>query len=170
MTPKLIGAIMILAVCGGLGFSMAAAHRQKENMLQQIVAAAKLMICELQYRQTALPKLMAICARETGGAISQIFSAMALELERQIAPDASCCMAAVLEAVPKIPPLVLEKLKLLGSSLGRFDLQGQISGLETVAQLCQRDLDGLTMNRDARLRSYMTLGLCAGAALVIILI
>lgn len=170
MTPKMLGAAMILAACGGMGFSLAAAHRQKENMLHQLIAAARLMICELQYRQTALPHLMILCARETTGAIAQTFSAMAEELERQIAPDASCCMAAVLEMMPKLPSIVREKLKLLGSSLGRFDLQGQVSGLETVAQMCQRDLDGLTLNRDARLRSYMTLGLCAGAALVILFV
>ena len=170
MIPKLIGAALILAACGGMGFSLAAAHRQKERLLQQLMAAVKLMACELQYRQTALPQLMALCARDTGGAIAQIFSAMAEELERQIAPDAACCMKAVLERMPKLPGLVQEKLKLLGSSLGRFDLTGQLSGLETVAQMCQRDLDGLLLNRDARLRSYMTLGLCAGAALVILFI
>lgn len=170
MTPKMIGAVMILAACGGMGFSLAAAHRQKEQLLRQLIAAVKFMACELQYRQTALPQLMVLCARETGGAMSQVFSAMGMELERQIAPDASCCMAAVLEAMPKLPRVVQEKLRLLGSSLGRFDLQGQLSGLETVAQMCQRDLDGLTLNRDARLRSYMTLGLCAGAALVILFI
>lgn len=170
MTPKMIGAVMILAACGGMGFSFAAAHRQKEQLLRQLIAAVKLMACELQYRQTALPQLMALCAREASGAVSRVFSALAWELERQIAPDAACCMAAVLENSPKLPRIVQEKLQLLGSSLGRFDLSGQLSGLETVAQLCQRDLDGLTLNRDARLRGYATLGLCAGAALVILFI
>ena len=170
MIPKLIGAVLILTACGGMGFSMAAVHRQKEQMLLQLITAAKFMACELQYRQTALPQLMMLCAGETVGAISKVFFAMGRELERQIAPDAACCMLAVLETMPKLPFVVQEKLRLLGSSLGRFDLPGQLSGLETVAQMCQRDLDGLTRNRDARLRSYMTLGLCAGAALVIIFI
>ncbi len=170
MTPKLIGALLILGSCGGLGCSIAVTYRQKENMLQQLIIAAKFMICELQYRQTDLPQLISMCARETSGLISHIFSQLKVELERQLAPDASCCVAAVLENVGKVPLSIQEKLRLLGSSLGRFDLQGQISGLETIAQLCQRDLDGLTMNREVRLRSYLTLGLCAGAALVIIFI
>lgn len=170
MIPKIVGAALILAACGAMGFSLAAAHRQKEKLLQALITAVKLMACELQYRQTALPQLMALCARDTGGAISQVFSAMTEELERQIAPDAACCMTAVLEKMPKLPGVVRDRLCLLGNSLGRFDLSGQLSGLETVAQLCQRDLDGLLLNRDARLRSYMTLGLCAGAALVILFI
>ncbi len=170
MTPKLLGAVLIVLACGGMGFSFAAAHRQKEQMLRQLIGAVKLMACELQYRQTALPQLMALCAGETTGQLSQLFAALRQELERQIAPDAACCMAAALGSQPKLHPLVQEKLQLLGNSLGRFDLSGQLSGLEAVAQLCQRDLDGLLTNRDERLRSYMTLGLCAGAALVILFI
>lgn len=170
MIPKILGAVLILAACGGMGFSLAATHRQKEKMLQQIITAVKLMSCELQYRQTALPRLMTLCAQDTEGVISRLFFTMAEELDRQIAPDATCCMTSVLETMPRLPHVVQEKLRLLGNSLGRFDLSGQISGLETVAQMCQRDLDGLLRNRDARLRSYMTLGLCAGAALVILFI
>lgn len=170
MTPKIFGAILIMLACGGMGFSVAATHRRKEQMLQQIQSAVKFMSCELQYRQTALPTLLSLAAKETGGMVRQILSAMHRELERQIAPDVAFCMQVVLADYPKLPQTVLQKLQLMGNTLGRFDLSGQLSGLETVSQLCQRDLDGLLLNRDARLRSYGTLGLCAGAALVILFI
>ena len=61
-------------------------------------------------------------------------------------------------------------LQLLGKTLGRFDLQGQLSGIASVKQLCKRDLDGLQNNQELRLRSYRTLGICAGVALVILFI
>lgn len=170
MTPKLIGAALILAACGGMGFSMAAAHKQKERTLRQLIAAVQFMACELACRHTALPQVMALCAEQTTGPISQIFSSLAGEMERQLAPDASCCMATVLATQQNMHAVVKEKLLHLGQSLGRFDLDGQLSGLETVDQLCQRDLDGLLLNRDARIRSYATLGLCAGVALVILFI
>ena len=170
MTPKLLGALMIVAACGGMGFSLAAGHRQRERMLQQLIQAVEFMTCELQYRQTPLPQLMRLCAEETGGLIRKAFSELAQELERQLAPDAACCMAAAVERIPKLPAAIREKLLLLGRSLGRFDLSGQLAGLEAVAQLCKRDLQGLLVNRDARLRGYMTLGLCAGVALVILFI
>lgn len=170
MTPKLFGAILICAACGGMGLSFATAHRQKERMLQQIIAAAQYMVCELEYRQTALPQLFAQCGRQTGGVIGQVFSAVSQELERQLLPDAACCMEAVLSAGTKLPGQVMQKLQLLARTLGRFDLPGQLSGLQAVSALCKRDLDGLLVNRDARLRGYTTLGLCAGAALVILFI
>lgn len=170
MTPKIVGAMLILAACGGMGISMASGHRRKERMLRQIMTAVQCMACELQYRHTPLPGLMWLCAGETSGQIARVFTAMAKELERQIAPDAACCMHAVLEETPKLPRIITEKLRLLGRTLGRFDLSGQLSGLETVNQLCKRELDGLLADRDSRLRSYTTLGLCAGAALVILFI
>ena len=170
MTVKLLGALLIFAACGGMGLSLAGAHRQKERQLQQLISVARFMACELEYRQTPLPQLMQLCAHETGGGISRVFSLLAQELERQLAPDAACCMASAVAQVPKLPAVVQEKFLLLGRTLGRFDLRGQLTGLEAVAQLCQRDLDGLLLNRDARLRSYMTLGLCAGVALVIIFV
>lgn len=170
MTPKIIGAVLIFAACGGMGLSIAANHRNKERMLQQIISAAEFMVCELEYRQTALPELLKLCASHTGGLIGRLFSDLSLELERQIAPDAPCCMTAVLRSEPRLPGQVCEKMQLLGKTLGRFDLHGQVSGLRAVAELSKRDLDGLLLNRDARLRSYTTLGLCAGAAIVILFI
>ena len=170
MTVKYLGAILIFAACGTMGMSFASAHKQKERQLQQLIAAVRFMACELEYRQTPLPQLMRLCAAEIGGMIGRVFTQLSVELERQIAPDAACCMASVVAQMPKLPTLVQEKLLLLGRTLGRFDLSGQLSGLEAVAQLCKRDLDGLLINRDARLRSYMTLGLCAGLALVILFV
>lgn len=170
MTPKILGAVLIITACGGMGFSQAANHRRKEQMLRQMMTTVKFMICELQYRQPALPNLIDLAAEETSGIIRQILRAMAQELDRQIAPDAPCCMQVVLGDYTKLPQMIMQKLELLGRTLGRFDLHGQLAGLEAVYQLCQRDLDGLLLNRDDRLRSYGTLGLCAGAALVILFI
>jgi len=49
-------------------------------------------------------------------------------------------------------------------------MEGQLKGLESVRQECRRQVETLSYNRDARLRSYQTLGLCAGAALAILFV
>ena len=54
--------------------------------------------------------------------------------------------------------------------IGRFDLEGQLQGLESVRVYCRDQLDNLAKDRDVRLRSYQTLGLCAGAALAILFV
>ena len=168
MSLKLVGAILIILGCGGVGFSMAAAHRREEKALRQLIGALDYMGCELQYRLTPLPELCANAAAESGGTVSQVLLLLASELEAQIAPDAAACMKVAVSKVSRLPRRARNNLLALGSCLGRFDLHGQLSGLETTRNQCRQELDELTTDRELRLRSYQTLGLCAGSALAIL--
>ncbi len=170
MYLKMIGAVLIIASCSGVGFSIAAAHKSAEQAMTQLIEALDYMYCELQYRMTPLPELCETAGKQTPGAVGAVLKMLAGELEQQLSPDAASCMAAAVERVPRLPEAAKRNLMLMGKSLGRFDLTGQLSGLESVKQLCKRDLDGLLGNRDVRLRSYHTLGICAGIALVILFI
>ena len=90
------------------------------------------------------------------------------ELDWQEKPDALSCMRAAMDKCHDLPICVRRPLTQLGQTLGRFDLEGQLKGLKGVQEACRRELGKLENNRDVRLRSYQTLGLCAGAALVIL--
>jgi len=170
MSLKLIGSILIVAACGGFGFKIAANHIKEEKSLRQLIAILDYMECELQYRLTPLPVLCTQAAASSNGALQKTFLALARELEDQISPDVACCMAAALGQACELPRLTWQELDMLGKSLGRFDLDGQLKGLEAVRQDCRCNLERLCENRDVRLRSYQTLGLCAGAAMAILLI
>lgn len=168
MNVKLIGAAFIIAGCGGVGFSMAAAHRREEKSLRQLIRALDYMGCELQYRLTPLPELCRSAAAESGGAVSQVLLNLAAELDAQVAPDVATCMNAALSKTKGLSQRIKNNLRLLGSSMGQFDLQGQLTGLEAARKQCRRELEELSRDRDVRLRSYQTLGLCAGSALAIL--
>lgn len=168
MNLKWIGAVLIIVSCGGFGFALAAAHRREERTLRLLIGALDFMECELQYRLTPLPELCRQAAADSSGPVRAVLAALADELEDQISPDVESCMNAALARVKDIPRLTEVSMAALGKSLGRFDLNGQLKGLEAVRQSCRRELDGLSKNRDVRLRSYQTLGLCAGAALAIL--
>lgn len=170
MMVKVFGAILVIAGCGGFGFSLAAAHHREEHSLRKLIAALDLMECELQYRLTPLPDLCMLLVREIGGALGSVFSRLARELEAQISPDVNCCMRAAIAKSETLPKHTEKALIHLGRSLGRFDLDGQVKGLEAVRSECRRALDALCNNKDHRIRSYQTLGLCAGAAIVILFI
>lgn len=170
MSFKLIGSILIIAACGGCGFKIAAAHIKEERTLRQLIAALDYMECELQFRLTPLPTLCHQAAAQSSGALQRVFLTLAKELEDQISPDVERCMTAALLQSKDIPRITYEALDTLGKSLGRFDLDGQLKGLEAVRQDCRRNLEELCQNRNVRLRSYQTLGLCAGAAMAILLI
>lgn len=165
---KWIGSFLVFGGCGGFGFLMAASHRRTEHSLRRLIAALDFMECELQYHLTPLPSLCRQAAAESTGMIRDLFCALAQELEDQVSPDVKSCMHAAIEKIPELPPQVCGALRELGASLGRFDLPGQLRGLEAVRTTCRDSLEELSRNREVRLRGYQTLGLCAGAALAIL--
>lgn len=169
MNPKWIGVIMVIAGCGSCGFTMAAAHRQKERYFENLSRCMDFMINSLQYRLTPLPELCSSTGLYVRGTVGKVFDLLAQELEKQISPNADCCMKIILKQL-NLPMEVQSVLERIGGELGRFDLEGQSQGLEAVRNLCQYELERLHLGGDSRLRSYQTLGLCAGAALAILLI
>lgn len=167
---KWIGAALIVLGCGSCGFALAASHRKQEQELRQFIGALDYMQCELQYRMTPLPDLCRQTAAQVSGYLRTLFSLLAQELEDQIAPDVGQCMNSAIAKCGSLTDNVSKIAITLGRTLGRFDLDGQLIGLENARRDCRRAVDALSENRDNRLRCYQTLGLCAGAALAILFI
>lgn len=170
MVLKLIGVGLVIAGCGGVGFKIAANHRQEERSLRQLISILGYMTCELQYRMTPLPELCRRAATGFSGTTGMIFFELADQMDAQVSPDVECCMLSALQKHKQVPQCTRTELELLSKSIGRFDLEGQLQGLAAVRQDCVRMLEELSTDRDIRLRSYQTLGLCAGAALAILFV
>ena len=170
MNIKWIGAILVILGCGGVGFSMAATYRREERILRTLIRGLDYMTCELQFRLPSLPQLSRQTGAECGGVMGQAMTTLAEVLESQTCPDVESCMCAALDQVKDVPSSARDALELLGKSLGRFDLDGQLQGLEQVRAHCRRGLSELENGRDQRIRGYQTLGVCTGAALAILLV
>lgn len=164
-----IGAILIVTSCTACGFSIAAGKRKEEQLLLHLLSILQLMEAELQYRLTPLPDLCHMAATETKGCLRNVFVNLHIELCRQKLPDAGSCMAAAIGKSGELPSRIRRILSQLGHSLGRYDLEGQLQGIRAVRRRSEDSLASIRKNRDERLRSYQTLGICAGAALAIIL-
>ena len=161
---------MILAGCGGCGLWMAQNYKREERYLRQLHRLLDIMVCELAYRRTPLPQLLRMTAESAQGELKRLLQTLSAELEKQIVPDAGCCMAATLRRFTRLPRETKAVLEILGGSLGRFDLEGQLDELNAVKAECSRRLEHHCADRDNRIRNYQTLGLCAGAALAILFI
>ena len=170
MIIRWVGAVMIIVASAGFALLLAMFHRKEVSSLKNLIAALDYMECELQYRMYPLPELCRLTALECTDSLRNVFSELANQLEEQISPDVRYCMRTVLANQNRIPSQALDCLYLLGDSLGRFDLQGQLKGLENVRTTCRERLNRLNAGGDSRLRSYQMLGLCGGAALIILLI
>lgn len=170
MDYKWIGSILVIAGCGGFGFAIASGYRREESLLKQLILVLQFMENELQYRLTPLPELCHQAGKEISGPLRDVFRNLGRELDWQISPDVCSCMSAALKKSSDLPVRFRKHLLQLGNSLGRFDLPGQLRGLHAIEVSCEEELCNLRNNRDVRLRSYQTLGLCAGIAIVILFI
>lgn len=169
MYIKLIGAILIVAGCGGYGILIAANHRKETAALRQLAHVMERMICELEYRMTTLPDLCRFGAEQSKGPVQCFFYALAKAMDEQISPDVGICTVTVLKEINGLPSHAASHLQSLGQTLGRFDLPGQLTAFERCKQSCMMQLEVMEHQQSQRLRSYQTLGFCAGAALAILL-
>lgn len=170
MTLRWIGAVCIITGCGSWGFSLAKAYRKQEVLLEQLYFLIKNMRWELAYRLTQLPDLCADAGRSTSGPLRRIFHALSKKLEAGSETDAARCMSLVLQENSNLPPKVKRILRHLGKILGRYDLEGQLQGMDMVILECEQEKKLLTEERDIRMKSYRTLGICAGLALAVLFI
>ena len=170
MSIKFVGALCIVIACSGCGMMMKASHLRMIRRVQNLISSLEYMECELQYRCTPLPQLCRQAGERSHGKIQQVFLSLADELEAQISPNVGRCMAAVLDRSSSLEIDLKEILIDLGNDLGKFNLLGQIQGFNSSRKKCESVLKRLMQNQDSRLRSYQTLGLCAGAAIVILFV
>ena len=165
---KILGTAAVIAGCSGFGFSLAWAAGRECAMLRHLIKAIQEMQWELKYRLTELPELCRLAGTRAGGSVGEIFEEMAGKLERREVVDISASFLSELSQ-RELPRCVRRNMKQLAQSLGRYDLEGQLQGLEMVRQQCRKDLEALESDRSDRMRSYQTLAVCAGAALAILL-
>ena len=170
MNVQWIGMVIVFAGCGGVGLRLAWQSKQRGKMLKSMAAVLLEMENELDYQMTPLPELCRRAALHAEAPLSAVLNELAEELSRQISPDASCCMQTALAEVQGIGEELKELLLTLGTSLGRFDLTGQLEGLRSLRRETERLLEEHRGGEAERVRSYQILGLCAGAALAILFV
>ena len=170
MLLKTIGAICVIGVCSGVGLNLAYRHMKEIGTLQKLLVVLDFMENELRFRLTKLPKLCMMAAEECEGVLRKVFLQIYQELQTQTIPDVKICVFTAIAKVDRIPTATKHVFYRLGTTLGRFDLVGQLKGFEAVKGFCQLQLEELNRDSKNRIRGYQTLGLCTGAALAILLI
>lgn len=170
MTIKMIGAILLVAGCGSIGFLIANAYKHEINTLREFIYTLERMKNELQFRFTPLPKLCRQISEGEHGCLGHFYQLLAEELESQVRPDAESCVKAALTKSRNIPLYTQRMVNVLGRTLGRFDLSGQLSELDSLCGECSQKLNALVTDQEKRIRIYQTLGLCAGVTMAIVLI
>lgn len=170
MTYRILGACLIVLGCGGAGFMVAANAKRETTTLKHIITVLEYWKNELNFHLTPLPELCRQTAAQTPGMIGHFWDDVAKELERQISPNVEKCIHATLHNFPDMPILSKQIIESLAKNLGRFDIDGMLQNINSCLSDAHLLLDKHTNNQDVRIRNYRTLGLCAGAAIVILFI
>lgn len=167
---KLCGAVLIIFSSTCCSFSLTIHRLQEVRLLTVLEYMIDDILCELPFSMAPLPDLVRKTASKTPTALRRIFAAFADNLDQQFFPDVSSCMENALHESNSSFLKVNQILLLLGQSLGRFDLPGQEKSLKSVWEQCHHNLRILREDQTESIRCTRVLGICAGAALVILLI
>ena len=170
MQLNILGAALIIAGSCCFGHMLCSRYAAEIKTLGQLLSVLEYMKCELQYKMTPLAQLCREASVEATGELNQFLSELVMELDSQIQPDVQHCVEAALIRCNRLPGISRACLQDFGNTLGRFDLKGQLTGIDSIHQKVRRNLDTLETNKQMRIRSCRTLCLCAGAALAILLI
>ena len=170
MVGKWVGALCIFVACSGIGFSVAYKQMKELRLLSQFVRILDRMKKEIQYFLRPIPDLCRIISSEEEGELGQAFLRLAIEMENQIQPDVSRCMSSIISSMNHIAGSILDSMESLGRELGRYDLDGQLLGIAQIREVLMERYNTLNHDKKKRMRGYQTLGVCAGAALVILFI
>lgn len=170
MWLRIFGACGVVAACSGFGFQAGVDYRRRMAFFQDFIDALDEMTRQLNQSLLPLPELVLRASNLGGGALFDTMSHFSRALTEQLATDTAACMYLALEA-GEIEDAPARRLMMqLGRSLGRFDLQGQLKGLEVLRGQAERALQHMQQEKTGLLRSYRTLGVFGGMALAVLLL
>lgn len=170
MIIKLFGAILILLGCGLFGIMCASSYRKEIKTLGGFIDLINAVSCELQYKASKLQDVFAGLSDAMKSPISDFCRILSSEFESQVQPCVPECIYAALAKCQNIPRSTERHIVQMGLTLGRFDLDGQLSELNAVRKEAESALTELRSQQEMKTRNIKTLALCAGAAIVILFI
>lgn len=167
---KAAGILCVILGASGAGFSMALGVRRSISVMQQLLAALEQMKSEMEYRKTPLPELMRVLAVSARGGLADFFGCLSDDLHLRQEGSVYAIVRKNLAATPAgvFSPQVRHILLNLGSGLGKYDLPGQLRAVDLAMDRLRSLLEQCQAEQRSRIRSYCTLGVCAGLAIAII--
>ena len=169
---KTIGMILILMASGTVGFGMARTVRRQQVQTVVLIDALLRLRHELQYRLTPLPDAFAVLGEMPNREVAAFFSAMSARLQsgRTCTVGYACRQALRRTEGLCIPAGVRTTLMSLFDTLGKYDLDGNLQALDLALGRLREEARQLQGSAAARCKTYVTLGVCTGLAVAVILI
>lgn len=159
---------MIFGAASWTGFCAARTLRRSHRLLEELIAALRLMETEIQYNRTGFFELCALLSERFPSEVGKLFHALGRSCREGMDPGETAALTGALEL--RLPEGAGSCLARLFEGFGACDAEGQLrligacrAELEAKAAREQSQLDG-------RCRVFRLLGVSGGAALTILVI
>lgn len=169
MWVRIIGAAVTVSACSAFGFGVAFDYHRRVRMLRDFLACLQEMELALQEQPVPLPELVFRAGQLGKGNVYMLMRAYSDCLRRGLCADAAGCMCLALQQIPIEDRCLHRYFSELGRNLGRFDMPGQLRGLQSLSASAARKLSQLEQEQSAAVRVYRTLGVFGGLALAVLL-
>lgn len=155
-----------------MGLGLARTVRRQQAQTLAFIDAVLRIRHELQYRLTPLPDVFLALQESREAAVAAFFSGLACSLS---AADTCTVGYACRQALRRteglcIPTGVRTALMSLFDTLGKYDLDGNLQALDLALRRLREEARQLQGSAAARCKMYVTLGVCTGLAVAVILI
>ncbi len=169
---KLFGAVLALAACAGIGFTLARNYTERPRQLRAIESALQMLETEIVYGATPLTEALDHIAAGCEPGINILFHQTAKELRQAggcTAGEAWQQALAALFLVSALKNTDIAVLKRLGVSLGLSDRLDQEKHLKLAREQLRQEIKNAEELALKNGRLYRYLGVLGGLALVLIL-
>ena len=169
---KTIGMILILMASGTVGFGMARTVRRQQVQTVVLIDALLRLRHELQYRLTPLPDAFAVLGEMPNREVAAFFSAMSARLQsgRTCTVGYACRRAMAQTGGLQLTAGTRSALLALFDALGRYDLEGNLQMLELALDRLRAEARTIKSGSRARCKTYISLAVCTGLAIAVILV
>ena len=168
---RLVGAVLLSAGAAALGFGAVRHLERRVRDLNMLSAGLAVMKRELSWKLASLPELLTRAAQETKGEVSDFFRLCSIGARHLNGRPFRQIWEQGMESVRlRVEPEDMAVLRQVGGVLGRYDGENQRQALEEAVSRLDERRRAAADRRNRMGRVYGTLGLTAGAFLVILFI
>lgn len=165
---KALGIAFILLSAFSVGSRISVGLKQQCRYLQCVIDALQIFENEIAVRCTPLPEAFSVMATAAQGSAQTIFLHVSDQMQQQRWTSPRSAMENALKSISE--NLIGDILLDLSDKLGKYDIDTQLAEIAYAKERVKRRLYDLESERKMKSKTYKTLSLCTGLAVVILLI
>ena len=170
---KLIGCILIMASCTGMGLLFAGEIKRRLEDLKSAKSVAILLRGDIRYAQTALPEALENAAKRHEGRLGPFLNRVSQELKQYSGTSLKeIWKKAVKEELAKTSLTKNDKecLLRLGEQLGYLDKDMQMNTIDWYITQVEEMMQEISSDAKQKIRLYQSLGVLFGLFVVILIL